>query len=187
MERQSWKIISACLFLVQMDAQNLAVCLAPSLFALSNPLPKLHTSNSLVGRSSFRRTVVNPRRTHMNIATSKEVNESVVSWTNTHTHTHTISSLTYNTPWHHTNKGCQMTINKSCHEWGIAKTHKTAILTQSNSLNLICIIFWWLSLWSHSVLCWVFKGTWYGMGYSDSCVIGPHSKYFCFSLPPGFQ
>ena len=66
-----------------MDAQNLAVCLAPSLFALSNPIPKVYPSNSLVRRASFRRTTVNSGRTHMNIATSKEVNESVVSLTST--------------------------------------------------------------------------------------------------------
>ena len=70
-----------------MDAQNLAVCLAPSLFALSNAIPKVYATNSLVRRASFRRTTVNPGRTHMNIATSKEVNESVVSLTSTMAYT----------------------------------------------------------------------------------------------------
>lgn len=64
-----------------MDANNLAVCLAPSLFYLTNPFPK-PTNFTRVG--SFRRTAVNGQNSaRLNspaaLASNKMVNESVVS------------------------------------------------------------------------------------------------------------
>ena len=68
--------------LPQMDANNLAVCLAPSLFALSHQMPKPPSNLGRVG--SFRRTAVNGHHSNrLNspaaLANNRMVNESVVS------------------------------------------------------------------------------------------------------------
>ena len=62
---------------LQMTVQNLAVCFAPTLFALSNPMPK--ASASLARRGSFKRTAVVQGLSPSQMATSKGVNDSVVS------------------------------------------------------------------------------------------------------------
>lgn len=60
-----------------MTVQNLAVCFAPSLFALSSPFPK--GSSSLSRRGSFKRNTITPGLSPSQMATNKEVNDSVVS------------------------------------------------------------------------------------------------------------
>lgn len=60
-----------------MTAQNLAVCFAPTLFSLSNPLQKV--SSGLVRRGSFKRNTLTHGLSPAQMAGNKEVNDSVVS------------------------------------------------------------------------------------------------------------
>jgi len=63
---------------LQMTPQNLAVCFAPTLFSLSSSL-RAKTSNSLSRKGSFRRNAVQPTLTPEQVASNKEISESVVS------------------------------------------------------------------------------------------------------------
>ena len=61
----------------QMTPQNLGVCFSPTLFFLANPMLK---TNSLMRRGSFKRNTVNPGLSPTQLASHKDVNDTVVSW-----------------------------------------------------------------------------------------------------------
>ena len=64
-------------FSLQMTPQNLGVCFSPTLFFLANPM--LKTTNSLMRKGSIKRNTLNPGLSPTQLATSKDVNDSVVS------------------------------------------------------------------------------------------------------------
>ena len=61
-----------------MTAQNLAVCFAPNLFSLSSA-PLYKVSSGMVRKGSFKRNTLTPGLSPTQLASNKEVTDSVVS------------------------------------------------------------------------------------------------------------